>query len=160
MTPEQHLAKLRLARLSLPDKDAAPTSPDELLQKHGIIKDGEHYYREGGIRVGALASFLPPEEIAKLHELAATASQTRSISAYPTVARRATVAIGWNVAVILVGSLIALIGVFAWLLADPGDSAPRQTVAALWLLAGILGVLIAAVGILGATLAHALRYDP
>ena len=57
MTPEEHLAKLRLVRLSLPDKDPAPTSPDELLQRYGIVKKDAQYYREWGIRVSALASF-------------------------------------------------------------------------------------------------------
>jgi cation transporter-like permease len=70
------------------------------------------------------------------------------------------VAFGWNIVVIVIGALVALIGIFAWLFADTGDSALHQTVAALWLLAGILGILISAVGILGATLAYALRYDP
>jgi hypothetical protein len=65
--------------------------------------------------------------------------------------------IGWNVAVIVFGSLIGLIGLGAWLLADPTNSALRQTVAALWLIAGLLGFVVAAVGVLGASLVHVLR---
>ncbi len=67
-------------------------------------------------------------------------------------------AIGWNVVVIVVGGIIAL---FAWAGADLGDistSVMRQTVAALWMLCGLVGLLIAAVGLLGATLVHTLRY--
>jgi hypothetical protein len=55
--------------------------------------------------------------------------------------------------------LIGLIGLAVALTAAPGDSAPRQTVAALWVIQGLIGLLIAAVGILGATLVHAFRYD-
>jgi hypothetical protein len=67
-------------------------------------------------------------------------------------------AIGWNVVVIVVGGIVAL---FAWAGADISDisnSAMRQTVAALWILCGLVGLLIAAVGVLGATLVHTLRY--
>jgi hypothetical protein len=68
-------------------------------------------------------------------------------------------AIGWNVVVIVVGGITAL---FSWAGADLSDisnSVMRQTVAALWMLCGLVGVLIAAVGVLGATLVHTLRYD-
>jgi hypothetical protein len=66
-------------------------------------------------------------------------------------------AFAWNVAVVVVGSLIAVIGLGAWLVADPTNSAFRQTVAALWLIAGLLGFVSAAIGTLGATIVHVLR---
>jgi hypothetical protein len=69
---------------------------------------------------------------------------------------RAKIAIGWNVAVIVVGALIAVIGLINGLAADPENSALRQTVAALWVIQGLFGMLIAVVGILGATLVHGL----
>jgi hypothetical protein len=58
----------------------------------------------------------------------------------------------WNVAVIVVGLIIAFCAILAWAGASTGDSAPRQTVAALWLIQGFIGLLIAAIGVLGATL--------
>ena len=64
--------------------------------------------------------------------------------------------LAWNVVVIVVGVLIAIIGLINGLAADPLNSALRQTVSALWVIQGILGLLIAAVGILGATIARAL----
>lgn len=85
-----------------------------------------------------------------------TAQNPRSAAA---VTQRGTAAIGWNAAVIVVGALIALIGLINGLAVDPVNSAFRQTVAALWVIQGILGLLIAAVGVLGATLVHALHYD-
>lgn len=57
----------------------------------------------------------------------------------------------WNLLVIIIGLLIAIVCLGAGLLADPADSALRQTVAALWVIQGILGLLIAAVGVFGAT---------
>ena len=68
-------------------------------------------------------------------------------------------AIGWNVVVIVVGSILAL---FSWAGADISDisnNVMRQSVAALWMLCGLVGLLITAVGVLGATLVHTLRYD-
>ena len=68
-------------------------------------------------------------------------------------------AIGWNVVVIVVGSILAL---FSWAGADISDisnNVMRQSVAALWMLCGLVGLLITAVGVLGAALVHALRYD-
>jgi hypothetical protein len=68
-------------------------------------------------------------------------------------------AIGWNVVVIVVGSILAL---FSWAGADISDisnNVMRQTVAALWMLCGLIELLIAAVGLLGTTLVHAQRYD-
>ncbi|HVB16672.1 MAG TPA: hypothetical protein VNF04_09080 [Stellaceae bacterium] len=64
-------------------------------------------------------------------------------------------ALAWNVVVIVVGVLIAIIGLINGLAADPLDSALRQTVSALWVIQGLLGLLIAAVGILGAGMVHA-----
>jgi fumarate reductase subunit D len=65
-------------------------------------------------------------------------------------------ALAWNVVVIVVGVLIALIGLINGLAANPESSALRQTVGALWVIQGLLGLLIAAVGILGATIASAI----
>jgi hypothetical protein len=66
-------------------------------------------------------------------------------------------AVAWNVMVIVVGAVIALIGLINGLASHPENSALRQTVAALWVTQGLLGLLIAAVGILGATIASALN---
>ena len=57
------------------------------------------------------------------------------------------------------GSIFALGGFVAWIGADPANSAFRQTVAALWLIAALMGLIIAAVGVLGATIVHALESD-
>jgi hypothetical protein len=43
--------------------------------------------------------------------------------------------------------------------ADPENSAFRQTVRALWVIQGLIGLLIAAVGILGATIESMLHKD-
>jgi hypothetical protein len=66
---------------------------------------------------------------------------------------RKTLAVVSNAVVIFVGAFIAVIGLVAGLSAQPGDSAPRQTVAALWMIEGLLGLLISAVGIVGETVA-------
>ena len=55
--------------------------------------------------------------------------------------------IAWNVVVFVAGVFIALIGLWNGLAANPENSALRQTVAALWVIQGLLGLLIAAVGI-------------
>ena len=49
-------------------------------------------------------------------------------------------------AVIVVGSFIRLVGLTVDITADPTNSAMRQTVAALWMIEGILGLAIASVG--------------
>jgi hypothetical protein len=59
--------------------------------------------------------------------------------------------------VIVVGVLIAVIGLINGLAANPDNNALRQTVGALWVIQGFLGLLIAAVGILGASLISALN---
>ncbi len=64
---------------------------------------------------------------------------------------------GWNIAVIVLGGLIALAGFFAGFSADAEDSAIRQTVAALWVLQGLVGLLIATIGVLGATIIYAIE---
>jgi hypothetical protein len=56
----------------------------------------------------------------------------------------------------MVGSLLAAICFIAWGASDTPSSAPRQTVVALWLIAGFIGSLIAAVGVVGATIVQAL----
>jgi hypothetical protein len=61
--------------------------------------------------------------------------------------------------VIAVGALIAFIGLIVGLSADPENSALRQTVKALWVIQGLIGLLIAAVGIPGATIANMLHGD-
>jgi hypothetical protein len=68
-------------------------------------------------------------------------------------------AVAWNVAVIAVGTLIAFIGLIVGLSADPENSALRQTVKALWIIQGLIGLLIAAIGILGATISTMLHKD-
>ena len=65
-------------------------------------------------------------------------------------------AFAWNVVVIVVGVLIAIIGLINGLAANPESSALRQTVGALWVIQGLLGLLIAAVGILGAGVVYAI----
>ena len=66
-------------------------------------------------------------------------------------------AIGWNIPAIVLGLLIAVAGLSLGGFVDTSDSAIRQTVAALWMLCGLVGLLIAAVGTLGATIAHAIK---
>jgi uncharacterized membrane protein len=66
-------------------------------------------------------------------------------------------AIAWNVGASVVGFVIAFVGLAAGLTADPEESAIRQIVAATWTLCGIVGLLIAAVGLLGATVIHAIK---
>ena len=63
-------------------------------------------------------------------------------------------AVGWNVVVIIIGSVIAAIGLlgWGWFFASAG-----QTVAVLWLIVALLGLLIAAAGVLGATIVHTLE---
>jgi hypothetical protein len=84
----------------------------------------------------------------------APSGPTPAPNPYPTLPRLSPgeQAFRWNITIIVVGALIGIIG--AGLLADPTNSALRQTVAALWLIAGLLGLVIAAIGTLGATLAH------
>ena len=66
-------------------------------------------------------------------------------------------AFGWNVAVIVVGAIITVCGILAWAVASPQNSAFQQTVAALWLIQAFIGLLIAAIGVLGATLVSVLN---
>jgi TRAP-type C4-dicarboxylate transport system permease small subunit len=68
--------------------------------------------------------------------------------------------LGWNLVTIFVGSIFAFCGFFAWFGADPANSAFRQTVAALWLIAALMGLVIAAIGVLGATIVHAIERRP
>jgi hypothetical protein len=65
-------------------------------------------------------------------------------------------ALGWNTFLIVVGILIAFIELSRGLTAEIGDNAFRQSVAALWVIQGLIGLLISAIGILGATIASAL----
>jgi hypothetical protein len=67
--------------------------------------------------------------------------------------------LAWNIALIAVGALITFVGLAAGLTADPENSAFRQTVKALWVIQGLIGLLIAAVGILGATIARTIDKD-
>lgn len=62
----------------------------------------------------------------------------------------------WNVVVIVVGVLIAVVGLINGLASEPENSAVRQTVGALWVIQGLLGLLIAAIGILGAGVVYAI----
>ena len=59
----------------------------------------------------------------------------------------------WNVVVIIVGLAVAVVGLSAGLTASAEDNPFRQTVNALWVIQGLLGLLITAVGVLGATIA-------
>lgn len=65
-------------------------------------------------------------------------------------------ALGWNAVVIVIGMLIAFIGFFRNSTAEIANSAIQQSVAALWAIQGLIGLLIAAIGVLGATIASAL----
>jgi hypothetical protein len=49
--------------------------------------------------------------------------------------------------IVVLGMVIAAGGVLSWLFTDPTNSAVRQIVAALWLLCGLTGSLIAVIGI-------------
>jgi hypothetical protein len=66
----------------------------------------------------------------------------------------------WNVVVIVVGIFIAVIGLINGLTSNPDNSAFRQTVGALWVIQGLLGLLIAAIGILGAGVVYAISRLP
>jgi uncharacterized membrane protein len=76
----------------------------------------------------------------------------RTLSLKPT-----SCAFGCNVAVIVVGTTIAVYGILLWAVYLPRDNALRQILPALWLIQGLVGVLIAAIGVLGATLVSALN---
>ena len=96
---------------------------EEILSKHGFVKKGAVYVNaEKGITYKPRGYRMP-----------------------------AYIACWWNILVIVIGLLVAIVGLGYGLFAGPGDSAPRQTVAALWVVQGILGLLIAAVGVLGLT---------
>jgi hypothetical protein len=116
----------------------------------------------GFVLYQAYAAFRDAPRPGALGDHAASAASASSLShSAPTVevalGTGTNPAFAWNVAVIVVGGLIAAIGLGAWLLADPTNSAFRQTVAALWLIAGLLGLVIAAIGTLGATIVHVLK---
>lgn len=49
--------------------------------------------------------------------------------------------------VIIVGTVVATIGLAMGIGADPGNSSPRQAVAALWIIGGLIGLGIVAIGI-------------
>jgi TRAP-type C4-dicarboxylate transport system permease small subunit len=66
-------------------------------------------------------------------------------------------AFGCNIAVIVVGTIIAVCGILLWAVHSPRDNALRQILPALWLIQGLVGLLIAAIGVLGATLVSALN---
>jgi uncharacterized membrane protein len=76
----------------------------------------------------------------------------RTLSSKPT-----SWAFGCNIAVIVVGTIIAVCGILLSVVYSPRDNALRQILPALWLIQGLVGVLIAAIGVLGATLVSALN---
>jgi hypothetical protein len=109
----------------------------------------------------ARATTAPAEDRGPSAEYAATREQWAPIRSTPLAntaravsASATSAAFGWNVVVIVVGSVIAVIGLLVWAAADPTNSALRQTMAALWLIAALLGLLIAAAGVLGTTIVH------
>jgi len=115
------------------------------------------------IAVGYLLYMIRTERRRKAELAVKGVERSPAVSpATPAVAplsKSANRAIGWNVVVIVVGSIVTL---FAWGGADISEisnSVMRQTVASLWMLCGLIGLLIAAIGVLGATLVHTLRYD-
>ena len=120
----------------------------------------------GAIIIGAVSYFLymiRTERRRKAKLAVRWVERSPAISpATPVVtasSKPANQAIGWNVGVIVMGSIVAL---YSWAgadISDIGNNAMRQTVAALWMLCGLVGLLITAVGVLGAALVHALRYD-
>src|SRR5438132_11984971 len=68
--------------------------------------------------------------------------------------RRLSPGFALNVVVAVTGTLIAITGLGVWATAEPDNTPLRQTVAALWLLAALLGLVITAIGVLGATILH------
>ena len=58
----------------------------------------------------------------------------------------------WNLVVIIVGLPIAIIGLLNGFFTTPVDNVFRQAVQALWVLQGLVGLLIAAVGVTGESL--------
>jgi hypothetical protein len=92
-------------------------------------------------------------------DAAATANDKMSVptAAPPAIATKISPALIFNIITIVIGVLVAVVGFAAWIGADPTNSALRQTVAALWLIAALLGLVIAAIGVLGVSLVHTLR---
>ena len=119
--------------------------------------------RESPPEIRALASNIPPtddqEELRRAGLAHAAARGTGSGFANPR-GKPINSAFAWNVVTIVVGSIFALGGFVAWIGADPANSAFRQTVAALWLIAALMGLVIAAIGVLGATIVHAIERRP
>jgi hypothetical protein len=120
--------------------------------------------RESQVETRPLASSVPPtdddqEELRQKDLANAAASGTGSGFGNPP-GKPISAALGWNVATIVVGCFFALCGFIAWFGADPANSAFRQTVAALWLIAALMGFVIAAIGVLGATIVHAIERRP
>lgn len=112
----------------------------------------------GGIVV---AAFVIRHENAKL-DIARARGPAPAASQVPVGATvsntgRTNPAFAWNVVIIIVGVLTALIGLINGLFASPIASAFQQTVSALWVIQGLLGLLIAAIGFLGTTIARALN---
>lgn len=65
-------------------------------------------------------------------------------------------ALGWNIVPIVTGISISVVGLIIWGGMTTPSSAVQQTVSALWLIAILMGLLIASVGVLGATIIYTL----
>lgn len=90
-------------------------------------------------------------------EAAPSRTSSPAVLALPTPAPSANPGIGLGVFIAILGALIALIGLAMGLAADTGNSAPRQAVAALWTIAGLIGLVIAAIGTGIAAITHVLK---
>lgn len=80
------------------------------------------------------------------------------VATYPSGGKsRYFAPITWNVVAIVIGVLIAMVGGGAGFSPEFDPSAAESIVAALWIVAGVIGLLIAAVGLAGATVIHAIK---
>jgi len=115
--------------------------------------------RESPPEIPALASNTPPTDNQDHSRQAGSAHAAPGTGpGYPSpLGKPISPALGWNIVTIFVGAIFAFCGFAAWLGADPANSAFRQTVAALWLIAALMGLVIAAIGVLGATIVHAIE---
>jgi hypothetical protein len=53
--------------------------------------------------------------------------------------------------------VVGIVGLFNGLTTDPANSAVRQTVNALWVLQGLVGLVIFAIGVIGGSIVQTLK---
>jgi hypothetical protein len=114
---------------------------------YSVVKDN----RETSARLAEQMARRPPAPVTSVAP-ATSASVPQASGTNPAVA--------WNIVVIVAGVFIAVIGLINGLTSNPDNSAFRQTVGALWVIQGLLGLLIAAIGILGAGVVYTISRLP